>query len=127
MFEAGHVVIVFTSVPHRKKIIVNVTFPNCRFYDAVASNDSYGKPDKVDSSSTFSRWFKTVLSLAGIDNCIFKGHSFRGASTSKAVSLGVPLDVVLKTTDWKNAGTFAKFYQRATSPRGSFAQVVLAQ
>ena len=88
---------------------------------------SYGKPYKVISSSTFSRWLKTVLSLAGIDTSIFKGHSFRGASTSKAVSLGVPLDVVLKTADWKNAGSFAKFYQRATSPVGSFAQVVLAQ
>ena len=41
MFEAGHVVYrQFISVPQRKKNIVNVTFPNCRFYGAVASNVS---------------------------------------------------------------------------------------
>ena len=86
---------------------------------------SYGKPYKVISSATLSRWLKAVLSLAGIDTSIFKGHSFRGASTSKAVSLGVPLDVVLKAADWKNVGTFAKFYQRETSTVGQFAQAVL--
>ena len=36
----GTLYIVFTSVLQRKKIFVNVTFPNCRFYDAVASNVS---------------------------------------------------------------------------------------
>ena len=87
---------------------------------------SCGKPYKVVSSATLSRWLKAVLSLAGIDTSIFKGHSFRGASTSKAVRLGVPLDIVLKTADWKNAGTFAKFYQRETSTVGQFAQAVLA-
>ncbi|KAK2553629.1 Gag-Pol polyprotein [Acropora cervicornis] len=86
---------------------------------------SYGKPYKVVSSATLARWLKVVLSLAGIDTSIFKCHSFRGASTSKAVSLGVPLDVILKAADWKNAGTFAKFYQRETSSVGQFAQAVL--
>ena len=71
---------------------------------------SYGRPYKVISSSTPSRWLKAVLSLAGIDTSIFKRHSFRGASTSKAVCLGVLLDIILKAADWKNAGTFAKFY-----------------
>ena len=64
--------------------------------------------------------------LAGIDISIFKGHSFRGASTSKVVSLGVPLDVILKAADWKNVGTFAKFYEIETSSVGQFAQAVLA-
>ncbi|KAK2551481.1 hypothetical protein P5673_027669, partial [Acropora cervicornis] len=50
------------------------------------------QPYKVVSSATLARWLEVVLSLAGIDTSIFKGHSFRGASTSKAVSLGVPLD-----------------------------------
>ena len=86
---------------------------------------SYSKPYKVISSATLARWLKTVLSLVGIDTSIFKGHSFRGASTSKAVSLGVPLDVILKAADWKNSGTFAKFYQRETSSVGQFAQAVL--
>ena len=85
---------------------------------------SYGKSYKVISSATLARWLKAILSLAGIDTSIFKGHSFRGPSTSKAVSLGVPLDVILKVADWKNAGTFANFYQRETSSVGQFAQAV---
>ena len=51
-----------------------------------------------------ARWLKAVLPLAGIDNCIFKGHSFGGALTSKAVSLQVSLDAVLKAADWRNTG-----------------------
>ena len=69
---------------------------------------SYGKPYKVISSATLARWLKAVLSLAGIDTSIFKSESFRGASTSKAVSLGIPLDVILKAADWKNAGAFCQ-------------------
>ena len=80
-----------------------------------------GKPYKVISSATLARWLKAVLSLAGIDTSIFKG-----ASTLKAVNLGVPLDVILKAADWKNAGTFAKFYQRETYSVGQFAQALLA-
>ena len=86
---------------------------------------SYGNPYKVVSSATLARWLKAVLSLAGIDTSILKGHRFRGVSTLKAVSLGVPLDVILKAADWKNAGTFSKFYQRETSSVGQFAQAVL--
>ena len=46
---------------------------------------------------------------------------------SKAVSLEIPLDVILNAADWKNAGTFAKFYQRETSSVGQFAQAVLTR
>ena len=35
------------------------------------------------------------------------------------------IDVILKAADWKNAGTFAKFYQRETSSVGQFAKAVL--
>ena len=35
---------------------------------------SYGTPYKVISSATLARWLKAVLSLAGIDTSIFKGH-----------------------------------------------------
>ena len=58
--------------------------------------------------------------MAGIDTTIFKGHSFKGASSSKAVT----------RAGWKNAVTFAKFYDK-TSPvsmlplRSRFAGLVL--
>ena len=36
MFEVGHVVYRVYQCRTEKKYIVNITFPNCRFYDAVA-------------------------------------------------------------------------------------------
>ena len=65
-------------------------------------------PFKAVGSSSLSRWLKTVLSLAGIDSSVYTGHSFRSAFTSKASRLGVPLDTILSTADWKNSGTFFK-------------------
>ena len=67
-------------------------------------------PFKAVGSSSQSRWLKTVLSLAGIDSSVYTGHSFRNASTQKASRLGVPLDTTLSTADWKNPGTFFKYY-----------------
>ena len=76
-------------------------------------------------SSSLSRWLKTVLSLAGIDSTAYTGHSFRSASTSKASHLGVPMDTILSTTDWKNSGTFFKFYKKDVAPCNLFANAVL--
>ena len=42
------------------------------------------RPCKEVVSSTISGWVKTMLKLAGVDVNIFKGHSTRAASTSKA-------------------------------------------
>ena len=45
---------------------------------------SFIKPHKVVVASTISRWIKTVMRLSGINVDIYKSHSTRGASTSKA-------------------------------------------
>ena len=76
-------------------------------------------------SSSLSRWLKTVLSLTGIDSTVYTGHSFRSASTSKASRLGVPLDTILSTADWRNSGTFFKFYKDDVAPCNLFANAVL--
>ena len=47
---------------------------------------------------------------AGTDVTTFKPHSTRGASTSKAFHLGVPLSDILKQGQWSNAKTFFNFY-----------------
>ena len=39
----------------------------------------------------------------------FKAHSVRGASTSKAVNMGVSINDI---ADWTNIRTFEKFYHR---------------
>ena len=45
---------------------------------------SFLKPHNLMVNSTISRWIKNVLREAGIDTEVFKGHSTRSASTSKA-------------------------------------------
>ena len=47
-----------------------------------------GKHDPV-SSSSIARWLKQGLECAGVYTSIFKGHSTRGASSSKAALSGV--------------------------------------
>ena len=85
---------------------------------------SHIKPHRPISTDTCSRWLRSVLDLSGIDTSIFKGHSFRGAATSKAHSQGVSIDSILKAADWSNEQTFTRFYRRDTNSN-SFAHVVL--
>ncbi|CAB3992898.1 Hypothetical predicted protein [Paramuricea clavata] len=60
---------------------------------------SFIKPYRPLSTDTCSRWPKTVLSNPGVNVSIFKGHSYRGAATSKAVLQGIAVDLILKTAD----------------------------
>ena len=70
---------------------------------------SYHKPVK---SCSIARWIKSFLSSAGIDTSLFKGHSTRSASTSKAKVSGVSLEDVLKMADWAGPSSFLRFYYR---------------
>ena len=85
---------------------------------------SYRRPHAPVKSCTIARWIKSVLGKAGIDTTIFKAHSTRSASTSRAVSGGVSLEEVLKMPDWSGPSTFNRFYCR---PRfdNAFARSVL--
>ena len=60
--------------------------------------------------NTISRWLTEVMSLAGIDTSYFKGHSTRGASTSKAKRRGANPNQLMLQGDWKNVTTFHKHY-----------------
>ena len=73
---------------------------------------SYQKPYKAVSRDTISRWAKQVLEAAGIDTNVYKSHSTRAASTSKAYSRDVPLDVLMKAAGWTCVNTFHKFYNK---------------
>ena len=68
-------------------------------------------------SSTNSRWIKTVLKLDGVDINIFKGHSKRAASTSKAAVSGISLCEILERGSWSRASTWQRFYKKALFPR----------
>lgn len=81
------------------------------------SNDylfiSYIRPYKKLSSQRLSHWIKDTLEKSGIDISIFSAHSTRHASTSRAHSLGVNIDVIRKTAGWsESSATFARFYNK---------------
>jgi len=70
-------------------------------------------PYNKASEQTISRWLKELLALAGIDITLFSSHSFRHASTSKALDIGVNVHTIFKTAGWsKNSRVFGKFYKR---------------
>ena len=83
-----------------------------------------GRHDPV-SSSSIARWLKQGLEDAGVDTSIFKGHSTRGASSSKAASSGVTVSDILQAADWSTEGTFQRFYHRQSSDKSVFGKAVL--
>ena len=75
---------------------------------------SYHRPHNPVKSCSIARWIKSILGSAGIDTSIFKGHSTRSASTSKARAGGVPLEEVIRMADWSGSSSFIRFYYRPT-------------
>ena len=73
---------------------------------------SFTKPHKPVCSSTVSRWLKQILGLAGIDTSIFKGHSTRSASSSKAEVSGASVSDIMKQGHWSRTSTFQRFYKK---------------
>ena len=71
------------------------------------------KPHKNIGSQTISRWIKSMLKLSGIDVSIFSGHSTRSASTSKAYSIGIDLEIIINSAGWsERSRVFAKYYNK---------------
>jgi len=56
--------------------------------------------------STIARWLRTCMTEAGIDISIFKPHSIREATSSKAAGVGVTVKIILDEADWLYEGTF---------------------
>ena len=87
---------------------------------------SFHKPHKKVGKQSISRWIKLLLKKAGIDTEIFTAHSTRSASCSKASQQGVGLDTILKTANWANSATFAKYYKKnVIQEKETFGQAVL--
>lgn len=86
---------------------------------------SYVKPHKPIVSSSFSRWLTTVLQIAGIDTQVYKGHSVRSASTSKARAAGLSTQQVIERANWTNAATFFRFYNKDISKDGAEFQAAV--
>ena len=71
---------------------------------------TYGKPHHPASKDSLARWIKDTLQCAGIDVDTFKPHSCRAASTSKASSVGVSIEDILRSGQWAKDSVFYKHY-----------------
>nr|CAH7746933.1 unnamed protein product [Callosobruchus chinensis] len=88
---------------------------------------TYGKPHRVATKQTLSRWVKDTLLAAGIDTAIFKPHSTRHASASLAFRNGISVDVISRTVGWtEKSACFARFYNRPLSAANVFANAILS-
>ena len=72
---------------------------------------STGKPLR---RASISQYILEVLRLAGINTSSFKAHSTRGALPSIMSARGASPQVILNHGDWRNLGTFKRFYDRHT-------------
>ena len=70
------------------------------------------KPHKPVATATVSSWLKQAISRAGINTMVFKGHSTRSASSSKAQRTGLPLTDIMQTANWSQAKTFHRHYNK---------------
>ena len=73
---------------------------------------SYVKPHDDVSTDTVARWIRTVMTLAGVDTNVFKAHSVRSASVSKAKSCNIPIDDILHQAGWSKKETFKTYYDK---------------
>lgn len=90
---------------------------------------SYAKPHHGVSKATISRRIRTVMQKAGVDTTIFKPHSTRAASTSKARSCNVSLPAVMKAASWSSDCIFNTFYNNPVQPLNSsdsFSHAILS-
>ena len=77
-----------------------------------------GKPHRPATSNTIARWIKQELANAGIDTNIYKAHSCRSASSSKAKEKGIPISEILKRGGWTRDSTFRRFYDKDIIGKG---------
>ena len=75
---------------------------------------SFVKPHKPVSKDTVARWIKCTMQKSGIDISVFKPHSTRSASTSKAAAKQIPLRTIMNTAGWSRQSTFTKFYKKTS-------------
>ena len=84
------------------------------------------KPHKAVTSSTISRWLRTILEQAGINSEIFSAHSTPEASALAAARGGVTLEDILKAANWRLESVFQRFYDKQLD-RAFYGRAVINQ
>ena len=86
---------------------------------------SIRKPFKPVKPATVGHWLKNFMKEVGVDISVYTADSTRGAATTKAKAVGVPMADILKAANWNSASTFCRFYNRPSST-SQFGQAVLS-
>ena len=86
---------------------------------------SYVQPHKPVGNSTTARWVIEMLGMAGIDKNIFRAHSKRSASSSKALKKGANIKDILKMGNWSNTSVWQRFYNKDFSSAERYQQILL--
>ena len=73
---------------------------------------SFVKSHKPISSAALAKWIKEILKLCDSNTDIFKAHSVRSASISKAKSLGFTIKDILKKGKWSGESLWQRFYKK---------------
>ena len=89
-----------------RRLELKMVTVNTKFF--VISTPPYSPAHK----DTIGNWVKWTLSNSGVNTNMYKPHSCRSASTSKASSLGMPLHTILQSADWSNEKTFYNYYKK---------------
>jgi len=89
---------------------------------------AYTKPHKPIVPCSLARWLKCVMAMAKIDTNIYKAHSTRAASASKAVAQGLSTNQILSYANWSGAATFNRFYRKpiVSETQSSYQQKVVS-
>jgi hypothetical protein len=80
---------------------------------------SFVKPHKAVHKCTIARWLKLTMQETGIDTSVYKAHSTRMASVSKAKAQGLSTEQIMHRANWSRAATFHRFYHRETVDSGT--------
>jgi len=83
------------------------------------------KPHHSVTPSTVARWLKETIKKSGISD-LFKAHSTRSASSSKAKRVGLSTKDIVEQAKWTNESTFMKFYSKPLDSIG-YQQAVLSR
>ena len=68
------------------------------------------RPYGPASKDTIARWLKQVLKDSGVDTSVYSAHSYRGASTSAAARVSVPIQKILNRGQWASEDTWRNHY-----------------
>jgi hypothetical protein len=65
-----------------------------------------------------------LLADCGVDTRVYKAHSTRAASTSKAKQQGLSVEQIIDRGNWTRAKTFGKFYDKQVGKIDNFQQAL---